>query len=199
MSTQAWAQCSGQYALVYPSGSGTGTVNINNGSGPVTATYCPVTPGFASITVTPESPSTINVFRQSDGALISSRVFTDREVRNNVAYTFTLSASTLTNFTLQSVIACNNSKNSQITFALNPALTLSSSVASVCTGGSTTLTAAGSSSGTYSWYQNGVLQPETGNTITRTNLTQTTEFSVSTSTAACGASSQRLVVPLLMR
>ncbi|AIZ64811.1 hypothetical protein PK28_16060 [Hymenobacter sp. DG25B] len=74
-------------------------------------------------------------------------------------------------------------------------MTLTSNAASVCTGGTVTLTASGSS-GTYTWYQDGVLQSETGATIIRTNLLATTTFLVSAPTTSCGTSSQELVVPV---
>ncbi|UPL48226.1 Ig-like domain-containing protein [Hymenobacter sublimis] len=81
---------------------------------------------------------------------------------------------------------------------MQPSLALSASVAGVCVGEQVTLAASGASGNNpqYTWYQDGALQPETGATLTRANLTATTTFSVTANTATCGTSTQQLVVPV---
>lgn len=192
----SFSQCSGQYTITYPSGTTTVTTPTNNGSGNVSATFCPA-PG-------PATAQSLSVFSASASSLVLEETvgtvtttIGTATLPNGSTYVFTLPATTSSVlYTLtSSLTACQNPKPQIFKLTLAPTLTLASSApaSGVCYQALVTLTAAGSTSGTYTWSANGVvISGQTGSSI-QVNPTATTTYTVSTTTS-CGTSSQEVTV-----
>ncbi len=191
----SFSQCSGQYTITYPSGTTTSSTQTNNGSGSASATFCPA-PGPAtaqSLSVLSSSASSLEL--QKTVGTVTTIIGTATLTAGST-YVFTLPATTSSVlYTLTSTIACNNPKPQTFTLTLAPTLTLASSApaSGVCYLTPVTLTAAGSTTGTYTWSANGVvISGQTGSSI-QVNPTATTTYTVSTTTS-CGTSSQEATV-----
>ena len=187
--------CSGQYTITYPSGTTTSSTQTNNGSGSASATFCPA-PGPAtaqSLSVLSSSASSL-VLEETVGTVTTT--IGTATLTAGSTHVFTLPATTSSVlYTLTSTIACNNPKPQTFTLTLAPTLTLASSApaSGVCYRAPVTLTAAGSTTGTYTWSANGVvISGQTGSSI-QVNPTATTTYTVSTTTS-CGTSSQEVTV-----
>ena len=191
-----FAQCSGQYDLTYPAGSTTTTITINNGSGSVNSTFCPSPTGTQSLVFVPRSDGTVRLDRDYNGTTTTLQTYST--VRNNT-YTFTLpTVSSQAVYTLYSEITCSNTKNSIVTLTLAPTLALTSSLTTLCNGSSATLTATGSSDGTYTWSAPGMNSVTNSGTLTVTP-SDNTIYTV-TAPTSCNSSTQQqlaLTVPTL--
>lgn len=192
----AYAQCSGQYSVTYPVGSGTNTVNINNGSGPVSSSYCPASAGSQQLVAVPASPGSMRLDRTYNGTTTTLQSYTTVP---GTTYTFALpTVTSQAVYTMYSVISCNNQKNSTVTFTLAPQLELTASLITLCSGGTSTLTATGSSSGNYTWSAPGMATVTNTGTLTVSPTTSTT-YTV-TAPTSCGTNTQQqltIVVPTL--
>ena len=201
--------CSGRFNLTYPSGNTTTTTDFNNGSGTVNEVYCPTGPGSPQrLVFKPVETGTVALTRTVGGV-----VTTLSSIRTTVnggggtllnEYYFDLPpASTSVLYSLTTVSDCNNPKSEVVNLTLAPSLTLASSLSSVCQGGSTTLTAAGSPSGVYTWTGSGT---DPNNTTATQTVTPTAaglnEYTVTANTSntgtvspnTCGTVTQRLSV-----
>ncbi|TVT41261.1 T9SS type A sorting domain-containing protein [Hymenobacter setariae] len=196
---QSGAGCSGHFDIVYPAGSGTATTSTNNGSGSVTNSYCPPTAGTSQqIQVTPTSNSTVLLTRTLADNTVTT--YDAGTVTGGATYTFVFPVATqsavykLTGTTVN----CNNAKALNFSLLLDPTLALTASATTVCAGGSTVLTATGST-GSYT-----LTAP---NTPTQTNTTGIFAVSPTVSTTytvtaptSCGTATQQqltVIVPEL--
>ncbi|GAA4357832.1 hypothetical protein GCM10023185_22860 [Hymenobacter saemangeumensis] len=192
----SFAQCSGQYDLTYPAGSSTNTIAINNGSGPVTSNYCPAPGATQTLVFAPSSPGSITVDRTVGGVTTTLQTYT-----TVAGGTYTLTLPTVTAevvYTLRSVISCNNQKNSTINLTLAPSLALNATATTVCSGGTTTLTATGSNNGSYTWSAPGMANITNSGTLV-VSPSVSTNYTVTAPTSCSATTTQQLsvVVPTL--
>ena len=192
-----YCQCSGQFNITYPSGSGTVTQSVNNGTSPINATFCPTAGGTQSLVITQASAGTLTLKRTLNGVTTTLQVVNPST--GNTPYTFPLPAITSqASYELTSTVACSNTKTIVFSIGLAPTLTLAASLTTLCSGSSSVLTATGSSSGSYTWSA-----PGTASVINTGTLTvapsASTVYTV-TAPTACGTSTQQevaLFVPAL--
>ena len=203
ISVVSFGQCSNQIRITYFDNTGVERFQtINNGQSGASVATCPTAGGLYNL----RARST------TDGFISWAKVITKGNIPNNdVVETFSSSPllaggtdfpvsvafTTSTLFRVEAAGAggggCGKQGYAYMTFT--PALTLASNVTGVCPGGSATLTAGGSTSGTYSWSANGVTIPnQTGNTIT-VSPTEATTYKVTTATS-CGTSSQQITLAI---
>lgn len=199
----SWGQngsgCSGHYDVVYPAGSSTATASTNNGSGTVVNSYCPPAASTnQQIQVTPTSNSTVLLTRTLADNTVTT--YDAGTVTGGTPYTFVFPVATqsavyrLTGTT----VGCNNPKPLDFSLTLAPTLSLTASATTVCSGGTTVLTAKGST-GSYTL--------TALNTPTQTNTTGIFTVSPSVSTTytvtaptSCGTATQQqltVIVPEL--
>ena len=88
-------------------------------------------------------------------------------------------------------MACNNTKNITLTLNLSPTLTLNATTTKVCLGGSTTLTATGSNTGSYIWTAPGFTTVTNSGTLA-VSPTATTTYTV-TAPTSCGPATQEQI------
>ena len=195
--------CSGQFSLTYPTGNTTATVNVNNGSGAVNATYCPNSSGAQTLVIAPTSRGTLTLKRTINNGtpeVIGTKVTTigGGDVAGSGNYAFSLPVATVgVVYTIESVIDCNNTKNQTVSFTLTPSLTLSASLTTVCAGSSSTLTATGSTSGSYTWSAPGMTDVINTGSLLETppvTTTYTVTAVTGTGTTSCGTTSQQITI-----
>lgn len=195
-----YAQCSNQVSISYFNRSGTLVSDrINNGQSGTTVPLCPSASGATAITLSSTSDALLQWIELSTvNGVTTERLLTSASRASGEPFQITVQLSSQTTYRVRSTaLNCTGGTQNVIgDITLAPALALTANVSGICVGGSATLTAAGSSTGIYTWYQDGVLQPERGASIVRTNLLATTVFQVSTTTSACGASTQQLTIPV---
>ena len=204
VSGQAWAQCSNQLKFRYynPDGTLSAETSLNSGQSGGSILVCSSPNGLVDVLISSTSDANLQVVRlstASNGTTTETLVGGAIRASGNT-WRLSLPLSTQTTFLLRST-ALNCAGGTQFNsgfLSLQPSLSLSASVPAVCVGGSVTMTASGARGTTpsYTWFQNGVLQPETGATITRINLQTNTTFAVTATTTACGTTTQQLTVPV---
>ncbi|GAB3233513.1 hypothetical protein GCM10027346_21580 [Hymenobacter seoulensis] len=198
------SNCSGQFEITYPSGSGTFTERINNGSGDQFTDYCPTgAPTASQLIVTPLSNSKAILYRGSgtDTVRVSKQF-----IAAGTTYTFAVPiTSTNTTYTLRNDIVCNNPKTNIFTIDLRPTLTIVASVdgrpvaGAVCPGTNVTLTAAGATADAIYYLRNSnsatILDQNTTGIFQVTPTTSST-YSITTNTPTCGTADvvQQIVV-----
>ncbi|WP_400194029.1 T9SS type A sorting domain-containing protein [Hymenobacter sp. B81] len=186
--------CSGQFTLTYPTGTGTTTTTINNGTGVLDGTYCPSATGTPSLVVTPSSDGTLTLRRVINGDTTTIS-FVGASV-GGTTYTFSLPAVTQrATYVLASNIDCPNRKLKL--FSLNLAPTLSVTAASggsplgaataLCPGTSVQITAVGAAEGnTYTLLSNGEVLSRNTTGVFDVNPNVSTTYTVTTITPTCG-------------
>ena len=202
LSLSGHAQCANQITVTYFDGG----VRINNGQSGGVADVCPSAGAEYTFSGSSTSDAVLTWTRVvSRGNTSATDVVVPVSTVTGLAGTIveaTVAPTTTTEYRLQSNAdaypGSNCSKNGYAYFTFAPALTLSApnaSLAGICGGTSTTLTAAGATSGNYAWTANGVTIPSaTGASLTVTP-TATTIYTV-TATTSCGTSSQQLTIPV---
>ena len=112
---------------------------------------------------------------------------------NNGTYsTISVSPASNSTYTLTSISSCQNGSTNSASVIIAPALDVSASSSSVCSGGAVTLTATGSSTNKYTWSGPGLTTTTTPGTLT-VNPTATTTYTV-TAPTSCGTSVQQITV-----
>ncbi|GAB3588903.1 Ig-like domain-containing protein [Hymenobacter daeguensis] len=202
MPFSAFSQCANQITVDYYNNGTFTSQTVNNGQSGFTAGVCPVA----------GAQYTLNGSSSSNAVLTWSRVITMGNTPANDVVQDISSISAVTgtvlsvspSFTVSTIYRLKSDANAYggcnkvgyVYLTLTPSLTLSSPGATgVCAGTSTTLTAAGASSGGYTWSANGTNIPtQTGSTLT-VSPTVTTTYTV-TATTSCGVSSQQITIPV---
>jgi len=188
--------CSGRFALTYPSGTGSVTQNFNNGSGNVTVDYCPSTAGAnpSRLVVAPRSNMVFRLYRGTgpDTVLVPGG---KQFVPNGSTFPFPLLLNPVsTTYSLRTDVACNNPKTNILTLVLAPSLSVRATVngspvvGAVCPGTSVAITATGASpNATYTLRDasSAVLGLSRGGQFQVSPLASTTYF-VTTNTPSCG-------------
>jgi hypothetical protein len=199
-----YASCSGKFTVSYPDRSATGgvrTTNYNFGQSNSSAAFCPGASGSTQLSFSPEDDGTLQISYVMNG--VTTVLVAQLSTTANTLYTYTLPSSTSQiTYSISTTVACSNTKNSTLTLALAPSLTLAASVLKVCQGSSVTLTATGSTTGSYTWTAPGMTSVTTTGTVVNgvntTTLartpTATTTYTVTTATACGTTTSQQLTV-----
>ena len=172
----------------------------NNGQSGTSYPVCPTAGGQYTFSGSSTSNAVLTWARVvTAGATTGTDVVTDAVTSTNLAgvpLNITVSPTAATTYRFESNATCGGGKDLFVYFKFDPTLTLAADaagLAGLCAGGSTTLTASGSTSGTYTWAANGVTIPnQTSSTLTVSPLTTTT-YTV-TAVTSCGTSSQQITV-----
>ncbi|MDO7877437.1 hypothetical protein Q5H93_22035 [Hymenobacter sp. ASUV-10] len=200
----SYAACSGQFDVSYPDRTATGgirTTHYNFGQNNSSASFCPGTTGSTQLTFSPNDDGTLQISYVVGG--VTTVLVPLRSTTSNAVYTYTLPASTAQiTYTIATTVACSNAKSSTLTLALAPTLSLNASLLKVCQGNAVTLTATGSTSGSYTWTAPGMTSVTTTGTVVNgvntTTLSRTpsatTTYTVTTATACGTTTSQQITV-----
>ena len=114
-----FAACSGQFNITYPTGTGTTTATVNNGTPNLRATYCPGSSGSAQLVFRPIDDGTVGITRTIDG--VTTTLAATTSTVDGTTYTFTLTNVTASAvYALTNTVACNNAKNKTIALTLTP-------------------------------------------------------------------------------
>ena len=112
-----FAACSGQFNITYPTGAGTTTTSVNNGTSNLSATYCPGSAGSAQLVFVPADAGTVGITRTING--VTTTLVATMSTVGGTTYTFTLPNVTASAvYALTNTVACNNAKNKTIVLAL---------------------------------------------------------------------------------
>ena len=187
-----FAACSGQFSITYPTGAGTTTANVNNGTSNLSATYCPGSAGSAQLAFVPTDAGTVGITRTING--VTTTLVATMNTVGGTTYTFTLPNVTASAvYALTNTVACNNAKNKTISLTLAPSLTLNATAVEVCQGSSSTLTATGSTSGSYTWTAPGMTTVTNAGTLV-VSPTATTVYTVTAPTSCSTTTTQSITV-----
>ncbi len=199
-----YAQCSDQITLTYYVSGVLTSQTIVSGKSGGSVPVCPSAGALYSLSASSTSNSVLTVTKViTQGATPAADVVESPAVGSAALVSpqelhVSLSFATTTIFRVESKATDPNcSKDDFVYLTFTPTLTLVSNapVSGVCNGGAVTLTAAGSTSGTYTWSANGVVIPgKTSSSITENPIDNTT-YTVSTTTS-CGTSSQQITIPV---
>ena len=192
-----FAACSGQFNITYPTGAGTTTAHLNNGSANPTATYCPGSAGSAQLVFQPADDGTVGITRTING--VTTTLVATMNTVGGTIYTFALPNVTVSAvYTLTNTVACNNAKSTTISLTLAPSLTLNATAVKVCQGSSSTLTATGSTSGSYTWTAPGMTTvTNAGTLVVSPNATTVYTVTAPTSCSTTTTQSIKVGVPTL--
>ena len=187
-----FAACSGQFNITYPTGVGTTTATANNGSANPTATDCPGSAGSAQLVFVPADAGTVGITRTING--VTTTLVATMSTVGGTTYTFTLPNVTASAvYALTNTVACNNAKNKAVSLTLAPSLTLNATAVEVCQGSSSTLTATGSTSGSYTWTAPGMTTVTNAGTLV-VSPTATTVYTVTAPTSCSTTTTQSIKV-----
>ena len=187
-----FAACSGQFNITYPTGAGTTTTTVNNGTSDLTATYCPGSAGSAQLVFVPTDDGTVGITRTING--VTTTLVATMNTVGGTTYTFTLPNVTASAvYSLTNTVACNNQKNKTISLTLAPSLTLNATAVKVCQGNSSTLTATGSTSGSYTWTAPDMTTVTNAGTLV-VSPTATTTYTVMAPTSCSTTTTQSITV-----
>ena len=198
------AVCSDQITLTYYVSGVLTTQTINNGQSGGSIPVCPSAGALYSLSASSSSDAVITVTKvitkgvnNPAADVVESPAIGSATRPPNTPLSVSLSFATTTIFRVESKATGSCTKHGFVYITFTPTLTLVSNapVSGVCNGGAVTLTAAGSTSGTYTWSANGVVIPgKTSSSITANPIDNTT-YTVSTTTS-CGTSSQQITIPV---
>ena len=198
------ANCSDQITLTYYVNGVLTSQTIVSGKSGGSIPVCPSAGALYSLSASSTSNSVLTVTKViAQGANPAADVVESPAISSAARVSpqelhVSLSFATTTIFRVESNATDPNcSKDDFVYLTFTPTLTLVSNapVSGVCNGGAVTLTAAGSTSGTYTWSANGVVIPgKTSSSITANPIDNTT-YTVSTTTS-CGTSSQQITIPV---
>jgi hypothetical protein len=203
---RSYASCSGQFDVSYPDRTATTTGGVrsthyNFGQNNSSAVFCPGATGSNQLSFSPADDGTLQISYVLNG--VTTVLVSQINTTASTVYSYTLPTSTAAlTYTISTTVACSNSKNSTLTLALAPSLTLASSLLKVCQGNSVTLTATGSTTGSYTWTAPGMSSVTTTGTVVNgvntTTLartpTATTTYTVTTTTTCGTSTAQQLTV-----
>ncbi|MDO7854485.1 Ig-like domain-containing protein [Hymenobacter convexus] len=199
--------CSNQITVSYYDNGVLKTTTVNNGQSGSGAAVCPVAGAQYTFSASSTADAVLTWSRViSRGTTSANDVVEPVSTANAPAGTVlaaTVSFTTSTEFRIRSDAnsypgsKCNKDGFLYMTF--NPTLTLAASgtsaTAGVCAGASVTLTAAGATSGGYTWKANGTTLAGQNNATLTVAPTATTTYTVE-ATTSCGQSSQQITIPV---
>ncbi|GAA4372104.1 T9SS type A sorting domain-containing protein [Hymenobacter koreensis] len=192
---QSSSNCSGQFTITYPSGTGTATTTINNGTGDLTGSYCPSATASTALVVTPISNGILTLRRAigTDTAV----VMTINPSLAGTTHTFALpQIATQATYILASTIDCPNAKLKEFNLVLAPTLTVRASSAgtalgaqdAVCPGTRVTIEASGATSGSqYLLSAGGQVINSNTTGVFDVMPSESTTYTVATNTPTCGS------------